>query len=75
MEGKCLSARYNRRDRILSPYGIVIREPKFYLLANEVSKDSNDDSDQLRPPRQFLCNRFEHLAISVSGSELASIDF
>ncbi len=63
--GQCLTVQYNLRTRELHPYGVVVREPKIYLLAVETGDFHTDSHDDSRPLiKQYLFNRFDSMAIS-----------
>ena len=36
--GRCIKLRYNEKDRLLHPFGLVFRQPKVYLLALDKDK-------------------------------------
>lgn len=66
--GVCINGRYNRRDRLLQPYGIIVREPKIYLLAVEHADDNSVEDDHAEPViKQYLCHRFEHLSLTSTA--------
>ena len=62
-----LTARYGGRERRLHPYGLIFRDPKFYLLAAE-------DGDLATSPdptlKLFVCSRFETLAVDTARNRV-----
>jgi SpoVK/Ycf46/Vps4 family AAA+-type ATPase len=69
LTGYCIQCRYKQRDRILRPYGLVVREPKIYLVAAEhaASEDTTEGSSHLK---HFLCNRIENITLSEIPSRV-----
>jgi predicted DNA-binding transcriptional regulator YafY len=63
LDGKCVSARYQRDERLLHPYGLVIRGPKIYLLAVDDHAERAVPPSELRP-YQFLCVRLHDAYVS-----------
>ena len=55
---RCVKMRYDGKIRILHPYAIVVREPKFYLLGvdDRVMMERAPVNDDIR---QYLCNHIE----------------
>lgn len=66
-EGKCVEGHYlgvtGDKHTVLSPYGVVFRLPKIYLVA---TKKSDPDGAM----RQYLVHRFRDLALSPEKSDV-----
>lgn len=56
LEKKQVACTYRGQEKTLHPYGIVIREPKIYLLAVEDHVMTRFGSDKVEPC-QYLCSR------------------
>lgn len=68
---RCLTAQYNLRSRELHPYGLVIREPKIYVLATETPVEQADTPENTAPViKQYLLNRFTSLTMSDTHSSV-----
>ena len=67
--GRCIKLRYNGKDRLLHPFGLVFRQPKVYLLALDTEKLVESGPAKARP-RQFLCNRIENANISKEAHQV-----
>ncbi len=65
LDGRCLELSYNRRQRLLHPYAVVIREPKVYLLAVDDNSMKKIGPKEVKPV-QFLCNRMTGTKVSKS---------
>ncbi len=63
LDGKCVSARYRGEERLLHPYGLVLRGPKVYLLAVDDHAVRNVPPADLKP-YQFLCVRLQGAQVS-----------
>jgi len=68
---RCIHVRYNSRERLLHPYGIVFRDPKYYLLAvddNAIREVGSDLSGLM--PKTYLCSRFEYAEVSDASNRV-----
>jgi len=62
LDKRCLEMRYKDSPKVIHPYAVIIREPKFYLLGVEDADMRNDGPDDARPVL-YLCNRIEDAVI------------
>jgi hypothetical protein len=60
LDGKCVELRYKGRQRLLHPYGIVLRGPKIYLLAVDDRAHSTVPQEELKPALYF-CVRMSNV--------------
>ena len=75
LTGQCLTAQYNLRTRELHPYGVIVREPKIYLLAVETDEGQAENNGNSEPViKQYLFNRFDSLDISTRPNNVP-VDF
>jgi predicted DNA-binding transcriptional regulator YafY len=63
LDGKCLELKYQGQQRVLHPYGIVLRVPKIYLLAVDDRVQSTKPYKEINP-RQYFCVRMSKVKIS-----------
>jgi hypothetical protein len=73
LDGKCLELKYKGQQRLLHPYGIVLRGPKIYLLAVDDRAQSRVPRKELHPA-QYFCVRMSNVEIS-KWSNQAPADF
>ena len=66
LKRKCIEAGYQGCERRLHPYGLLFRDPKFYLLAvdDQVLRDAGGRIEDLEPEK-FQCSRFDHAEVST----------
>lgn len=66
LKRKCIEAEYQGCKRRLHPYGLLFRDPKFYLLAvdDQVLRDAGGRIDDLAPEK-YQCSRFDHAEVST----------
>ena len=66
LKRRCIDARYGGRDRLLHPFGLVFRDPKYYLLAvdDSVIREVGGDLSGISP-KSYLCSRFENAEVST----------
>jgi len=69
LDGKCLELRYKGRQRVLHPYGIVLRGPKIYLLAVDDRVLSTVPQKELNPAHYF-CVRMSNVEISERSNQV-----
>jgi predicted DNA-binding transcriptional regulator YafY len=69
LDGKCVSARYRGGERLLHPYGLVIRGPKIYLLGVDDHAQRVVPASELRP-YQFLCVRLHDAKVSDKNNRV-----
>ena len=69
LDGKCLELRYKGRQRVLHPYGIVLRGPKIYLLAVDDRALSTVPQKELNPAHYF-CVRMSNVEISERSNQV-----
>ena len=70
----CLKMRYNDSTRVIHPYAVIIREPKFYLLGVDNEKFRNSKSDDIGP-NLYLCNRIQDAVITTHRPNRAPADY
>jgi hypothetical protein len=63
LDGRCVEVTYKGQQRVLHPYGIVLRGPKIYLLAVDDRSRSRSSEKELKPAHYF-CVRMSNV-ISV----------
>jgi hypothetical protein len=70
----CLEMRYGDSTKVIHPYAVIIREPKFYLLGVEdaVMRKVGPDSAE---PRLHLCNRIEDAVVTTHRQNRAPADY
>ena len=70
----CLEMRYKDSTKIIHPYAVIIREPKFYLLGVEdaVMRKVGPDSAE---PRLHLCNLIEDAVVTTHRPNRAPEDY
>lgn len=73
MDNRCVELLYKGRNRVVHPYGIVIREPKVYLLAVDDRGMAKRGAEGVEPI-QYLCSRIDKATIS-RRSNSAPADF
>jgi predicted DNA-binding transcriptional regulator YafY len=69
LEKRCVSLTYNGTRRELHPFGLVIREPKIYLLAAD-DKSMKEAGSKEVVPMQFLCNRITDAKVSKTRNRV-----
>ena len=63
LDGKCVSTRYKGKQRLLHPYGLVLRGPKIYLLAVDDHAAAVVPAHDLHPAH-FICVRMNDASVS-----------
>jgi hypothetical protein len=69
LDGKCLQMKYWNEDRLVHPYGIVIKSPKVYLLAIDDYVMSRRRPAELTPA-QFLCTNISDPVVDKKASHV-----
>ena len=69
LKRKCIESNYQGRKQRLHPYGLLFRDPKYYLLAvdDQDLRDANGRIDDIEP-QKFQCSRFERADVSATGN-------
>ncbi|MFC1560317.1 helix-turn-helix transcriptional regulator [Pseudomonadota bacterium] len=70
----CLEMRYKDSRKIIHPYAVIIREPKFYLLGVDDAKFRRSKSDDI-DPNLYLCNRIENAVVTTHRPNRAPADY
>jgi hypothetical protein len=70
----CLKMQYRGSSKVIHPYAVIIREPKFYLLGVEdaVMRKVGPDSAE---PRLHLCNCIEDAVVTTHRPNRAPADY
>ena len=65
LKRRCIEACFQGRTRRLHPYGLLFRDPKYYLLAVD-DQDLRDAGGRIEglEPQKFHCSRFKHAEVS-----------
>jgi predicted DNA-binding transcriptional regulator YafY len=74
LDKHCIRMRYKDSPKVIHPYAVVIREPKFYLLGveNVVMRKAGPDNVA---PRLYLCNRIVDAEVTDNPPNRAPADF
>jgi hypothetical protein len=70
----CLKMRYRGSTKVIHPYAVIIREPKFYLLGVDNEKFRHSKSDDIGP-KLYLCNRIQDAVITTHRPNRAPADY
>jgi hypothetical protein len=74
LDKRCIKMRYGGSPKVMHPFAVIIREPKFYLLGVEdaAMKEPGTNKEKLR---LYLCNRIEDAIVSVNRRNSVPMDF
>jgi hypothetical protein len=64
LDKRCMKMRYRGSPKVMHPYAVIIREPKFYLLGVEDAAMKKSGPDKVEP-RLYLCNRIEDAIVTA----------
>jgi len=70
----CLKMRYNGSPKVMHPYAVIIREPKFYLLGVD-DEDMRRVGPDVAEPRLHLCNRIEDANLTTHRPNRAPANY
>jgi hypothetical protein len=70
----CLKMRYRGSTKVIHPYAVIIREPKFYLLGVDNEKFRHSKSDDIGP-NLYLCNLIEDAVVTTHLPNRAPADY
>lgn len=74
LDKHCIKMRYNDSPKVMHPYAVIIREPKFYLLGVEDAVMRKAGPDNVTP-RLYLCNRIEDAVVTAHPPNRTPADF
>ncbi len=74
LDKHCMKMRYKGSPKVMHPYAVIIREPKFYLLGVEDAVMRKAGPDTVMP-RLYLCNRIEDAVVTAHPPNRAPADF
>ncbi len=69
LKRRCIEARLQGRKRRLHPYGLLFRDPKYYLLAvdDQELRKAGGKIEALEPEK-FQCSRFDQAEVSTASN-------
>jgi hypothetical protein len=74
LDKRCMNMRYRDSPKVMHPYAVIIREPKFYLLGVEDAAMKKSGPEKTHP-RLYLCNRIEDANVADDRPNRVPADF